>query len=189
MVAFIFIGLGFFAAQIVVSWFASNDIANTFIHTVAGHKNPDDFAQKVIDASGTAKWATGLLIPAVVGMIAAIVYTALQATRAGLLTRFWGTLGMALGATMLLIPPLALFALVLWVGWLSLLIGGWLRSGRPPAWAAGEAIPWLKPGEEPEPAAAPTGGAEEAGGNGVVEGEARPVPSERGERRKRKKRQ
>ena len=28
------------------------------------------------------------------------------------------------------------------------LIGGWVPGGRPPAWAAGEAIPWPSPGQK-----------------------------------------
>ena len=66
-----------------------------------------------------------------------------------------------------------------------------MPSGRPPAWDAGEAIPWPTPGDDQSVAA--------AGANGeVVEGDATEIPGvaenpnaarrERAKRRKRKRR-
>jgi hypothetical protein len=52
---------------------------------------------------------------------------------------------MALGVTVLL--GIILF-LLLWLVYLGLLIGGWVPRGRPPAWAAGEAVPWPSAGEK-----------------------------------------
>ncbi len=65
--------------------------------------------------------------------------------RTGLLTRFWGSLGIALGVAALLL--LIQFTL-LWFLYFGLLVLGWVPGGRPPAWAAGEAIPWPTPGEK-----------------------------------------
>ena len=93
---------------------------------------------------------SSLLFPALLGMIVAMVYVPLQALRAGLLTRFFGTLGMALGVSLILLPP-APVLLALWFGYLGLLFVGRVPGGRPPAWEAGEAIPWPRPGEEPSP--------------------------------------
>ena len=65
--------------------------------------------------------------------------------RTGLLTRFWGSLGMALGVAALLL--LVQFTMI-WFIYFGLLLLGSLPGGRPPAWAAGEAIPWPTPGEK-----------------------------------------
>jgi hypothetical protein len=194
LIGLIFIGFVFFAVSIIIGWIARHDVSNTFVREVGGRKFPDHYASGLLDDSGTGKAAATLVLPAVLGIIVSLIYTSLQAMRTGLLTRFWGTLGMALGAAFLILGPLAALFVALWLGYVSLLIGGWLRRGRPPAWAAGEAMPWPKPGEEPERGpgsdpAAPGSGAEEAAGSAVVEGEARPVPRQRGERRKRKRRQ
>ncbi len=57
----------------------------------------------------------------------------MHAMRAGLLTRFWGSLGMALGAVSFLFFQFAL----LWFVYLGFLIAGWVPGGRPPAWQSG----------------------------------------------------
>ena len=85
----------------------------------------------------------------------------------GLLARFFGTLGMALGVSIILLPPGTLL-LFLWIGWLGLLFVGRVPGGRPPAWEAGEAIPWVRPGEEP----ASERSAEAPPGGEAIEGEA-----------------
>jgi hypothetical protein len=36
---------------------------------------------------------------------------------------------------------------LLWFAYFGLLVAGWVPGGRPPAWAAGEAVPWPSPGE------------------------------------------
>ena len=123
-----------------------------------------------------------------------MVYTCLWGVRTGLLTRFHGTLGMALGATFIL-PPLiglTLPALLAWFMYFGLLIAGRTPKGRPPAWDAGVAIPPPKAGEDPpEPAAA-------MAGEDVIEGDAMEIPGvdenpnaarrERAKKRKRKRR-
>ena len=74
----------------------------------------------------------------------ALVYSCLWAMRFGLLSRFWGSLGMALGVAALLL--LVQFCLIFFI-YFGLLLVGKLPGGRPPAWAAGEAVPWPTPGE------------------------------------------
>jgi hypothetical protein len=89
--------------------------------------------------------ATGLGIAGGLAMIVALFYTCLWAMRTGLLGRFWASLGMALGITILLgFLPFTL----LWFVYLGLLLCGWVPGGRPPAWEAGEAVPWPSPGEK-----------------------------------------
>jgi hypothetical protein len=115
---------------------------------------PDAQATDVTDNSSSLQAGYGLELAARLGLIIGMVYISLQALRAGLLTRFMGSLGIALGAAVLLIPPVVFFAAVIWaffLGYLGLLFLGRLPAGRPPAWETGEAIPWQRPGEEPPP--------------------------------------
>jgi hypothetical protein len=108
-------------------------------------------ADKLVDDSSARQVAASLLFPGVLALIVVMIYVPLQAMRAGLLTRFFGTLGMALGASMILVLPVALLGSLVWIGYLGLLYVGRVPGGRPPSWEAGEAIPWPRPGEE-EPA-------------------------------------
>jgi hypothetical protein len=126
----------------------------------------DELAQRIGDDSTAGQVGGSLQFPALLGLIVAVVYVPLQAVRAGLLPRFFGTLGMALGVSIILLPPGTLL-LALWFGWLGLLFVDKVPGGRPPAWEAGEAIPWPKPGEE-RSSAPPNGEA--------IEGEATEVP-------------
>ena len=63
---------------------------------------------------------------------------------------------------------------MIWFGWLGFMILDRMPKGRPPAWDAGEAIPWPKPGEQPTPTPAPAGGPAD-----VVDGDASEVFPER----------
>jgi hypothetical protein len=107
-------------------------------------KREDDAASNALgDASltGPAQILTlggGLLFA--IGLF----YTCLWAMRTGLLSRFWGSLGMALGIAVLI--GFVILAIV-WFLYLGLLYLGFLPGGKPPAWGAGEAVPWATPGE------------------------------------------
>jgi hypothetical protein len=105
----------------------------------------DDAASGAISDAGTRGLATGLSFGGRIGLAFALAYSCLWAMRSGLLTRFWGSLGIALGVAALLL--LIQFTL-LWFLYFGLLVAGWVPGGRPPAWAAGEAIPWPTPGEK-----------------------------------------
>ena len=94
-----------------------------------------------------------------------MVYVPLQAMRTGLLRRGAGSLAMALGASMILILPIAIPAMLAWVGFVGLLFVGKVPGGQPRAWAAGEAVPIPRPGEAPPP---------ESGGD-AIEGDATEV--------------
>lgn len=114
---------------------------------------------------------TGFGLAGLLGFTIAVVYTALWGLRTGLLTRFWGSLGIALGVVF---SFFTLFTLA-WFIYLGLLLAGWVPGGRPPAWASGEARPWPKGG--------PLfgGGSDRDGedsGDGVIEGEAEEVVAE-----------
>jgi hypothetical protein len=176
MVGFAFLGPVLLSAQSVVAWIASQQIANDFLAKAGGGAHPAALAERLINDSSLRKVASALLIPAVLGLMVVLLYVCLHAMRTGLLTRFAGSLGMALGAAMFLIFPVALLMTMLWLLYVGALLLGWAPGGRPPAWAAGEAIPWPTPGEK---AAASLAAGEE------------PAPGkleEPGERRKRKQR-
>ena len=149
----------------------------------------DEAADQLRDDSSLSGLALGLLGSGAIGFLIGLFYTALNAMRVGLLSRFWGSLGMAVGV-ILILPTLQIIAFA-WFIYLGLLLAGWMPGGRPPAWAAGEAIPWLLPGEP-----------KDEDDEGVIEGTAEEVDDSaaelesgdpddegpQGERRKRKKR-
>src|SRR3712207_7043707 len=58
-----------------------------------------------------------------------------------------GVTGVQTCALPILFPTFFPFTLV-WFLSLGMLIAGWVPRGRPPAWAAGEAVPWPTPGEQ-----------------------------------------
>jgi hypothetical protein len=105
----------------------------------------DEEASNAISEAGLAPLASGLGIAGGLGFAFAMGYTCFWAMRVGLLTRFWGSLGMALAVASLL--NLILFTL-LWFIYLALVILNRVPRGRPPAWDAGEEIPWPSPGEK-----------------------------------------
>lgn len=115
----------------------AEDCANT--------KVADDEAENALSDAGTRGVSTILVLAGRLGLAIALLYTCLYAMRVGLLTRFWGSLGMALGvaAFLLIVQFTAIFFL-----YFALLLIGKLPGGRPPAWAAGEAVPWPTPGEK-----------------------------------------
>jgi len=108
-------------------------------------KTADDTAENAISDAPTRNVATGFGLAGRLGLAFALFYTCLWAMRTGLLTRFWGSLGVALGVAALLL--LIQFTLI-WFLYFGLLVAGWIPGSRPPAWAAGEAIPWPTPGEK-----------------------------------------
>jgi hypothetical protein len=104
----------------------------------------DDAAIEARNEASTAAAVSGFGIAGALGLAVALFYVGLWSMRTGLLGRFWASLGMALGVAIVFgLFPLAL----IWFLYLALLIAGWIPGGRPPAWEAGEAVPWPTPGE------------------------------------------
>jgi hypothetical protein len=101
-------------------------------------------AENALSGASLRDAATGFGLAGRIGLAVALVYCCLWAMRVGLLSRFWGSLGMALGVAALLL--LVQFCLIFFI-YFALLLVGKLPGGRPPAWAAGEAVPWPTPGE------------------------------------------
>jgi hypothetical protein len=149
----------------------------------ASTKVEDEKAVDEIADAPTQMAATGLGLGGRIGLAFVMLFCCLWAMRVGLLSRFWGSLGMALGAAALLL--LVQFTMI-WFLYFALLVAGWVPGGRPPAWAAGKAVPWPTPGER---AAAELEEPQEAGSGAPPEGpgEADPPP-DGGARRKRKQR-
>jgi len=107
-------------------------------------KIEDDRAEDVIEGVSLRRISEGIQFGGLIALAFALVYSCLYAMRVGLLTRFWGSLGIALGAA-------SVFGLyqftAIWFLYFGLLVAGWLPGGRPPAWPSGEALPWPTPGE------------------------------------------
>ncbi len=186
----------FLAVFAVFNALSLTDAASDFVAMgVAGSgDHADDVAQNVIDDSSLRGVAAGFGFAGTLGFAVAMAYTCFQAMRVGLLTRFWGSLGAAMGVASVL-GQFFQFTL-LYIVYLGLLFGGWTPRGRPPAWAEGKAIPWPTPGEraaeslQGEHSEAGDDGADAAGQDTGDEQAAAPdPPREPGERRKRKRRQ
>jgi len=104
----------------------------------------NDAASRAIEDASLREPAQILQLAGVLALAFAFVYCSLNAMRVGLLSRFWGSLGIALGVA----SVIGLFQIaLLWFAYFGLLVAGWVPGGRPPAWAAGEAVPWPSPGE------------------------------------------
>ncbi len=173
--------------------FVANEVPRLMEKGVAlGSDRANELASDTIKEAPLRPLAAGFELGGRLGFAVAMVYTALHAMRTGLLTRFWGSLGMALGVVSF-IPAFSSFAL-LWFIYLGLLLAGWVAGGRPPAWASGEAMPWPTPGERSgaalgggeEPVVG--GGSDERLGVGDSDELADEGQVERGKRRKRKRR-
>lgn len=106
-------------------------------------KREDDAAREARTEASLAPLATGFGLAGALGLVVSFFYTCLWAMRTGLLTRFWGSLGMAVGIATVINLIYFLFA---WLIYFALLLIGKVPGGKPPAWQSGEAEPWPTPG-------------------------------------------
>jgi hypothetical protein len=127
----------------------------------------DDAAKEARAEASLAPLATGFGIAGALGLVVALFYTCLWAMRTGLLSRFWGSLGMALGIATLIG---LIFFLLIWLVYVALLLVGKVPGGKPPAWERGEAVPWPTPGERAAAEMEPKDGWDEAEVEGEPEG-------------------
>jgi hypothetical protein len=141
-------------------------------------KREDDAASNALSDASLSTPAGILTLGGGLLLAIGLFYACLWAMRLGLLSRFWGSLGMALGIAVLL--GFVILAIV-WFFYLGLLYLGFLPGGKPPAWEAGEAVPWQTPGEKAAAELEPT--------DGVEPTEEDAAPEEGLERRKRKQRE
>jgi hypothetical protein len=142
----------FLAVGIVLQQIALNKVASDFVAQlpITPAKHAEDVANNLQTNSTLGQASIGLVFAGVIGFIFATVYTSRRALRVGLMTRFWGTLGIVAGASFglsVIIAPLAQIGVLILSAWLIQLaliaLDRWPGRGtRPPAWAAGEAVPW-----------------------------------------------
>jgi hypothetical protein len=116
----------------------------TALAACESRKRQDDAAANALSDASLTPLATVLTLGGGLLFAIALFYTCLWAMRTGLLSRFWGSLGIALGIAVLI--GFVILA-VIWFVYLGLLFLGLLPGGKPPAWEAGEAVPWPTPGE------------------------------------------
>lgn len=132
------------ALSLVVTYFAFKTASDAFLDPSADVDiNSNDDAEDVFYDQFPTQLRTGLGLAGSLGLAFTTVYMALHAMRAGLMTRFWGTLAMALGVGTLLFGSLMLVAYMIVI---ALLIAAWWPGTRPPAWDEGKAVPWPAPG-------------------------------------------
>lgn len=177
-----------YAVQFSTSAFGRVGIASDFVAQSPGVGDVYNLSSDLIDQSKLIQVASYVGGAGSIALIVIVIYTGLWATRTGLLTRFTGTLGMALGASTLIASLVAIPALSVWFAYVGAVILNKVPKGRPPAWDAGEAVAPLRPGDARQPASA-------SGPVDVVEGDATEIPgldenpnAARRERAKRKKR-
>ena len=192
LVFLVLLGPLLFGLQIFLLTLGQVQVASDFLAQEAGVGDIYTLAKNLYEDSAAISVAQVLGFISALAIVFGVIYTCLWGVRTGLLTRFHGTLGMALGAAFILpgVSGLALPMLLAWFMYFGLMIAGRTPKGRPPAWDAGAAVPPPRPGEEPAPVAAATGN--------VVEGDATEIPGvdenpntarrERAKRRKRKRR-
>lgn len=132
------------AASLVVTYFAFKTAADAFLDPSADvDTNSNDDADNVFYDQFPTQLRTGFGLAGSLGLAFVTVYLSLHAMRTGLMTRFWGTLAMALGIGTLLFGSLMLLAYMIVIG---LLVAAVWPGARPPAWDAGKAIPWPSAG-------------------------------------------
>src|SRR4051794_6768598 len=160
----------------------------------------DDLASNLIDDSGLLQAGQLLRFVGLVSLVFALIYIPLWAMRTGLLTRFWAMLGVALGVSLVLVP-VGIFGLVLWFAVVGLMLARWWPTPLPPAWGAGEAIPWPSREQDIGPPPEVRGPSDTVEGSGREmseprlpdgggsSGETSPEPGEtQGQRRRKRKR-
>ena len=139
------------SAGLLLGWTGINDVAGDF---VAGNGSEcieaedteaeDDCVNDLIGENTLVPIGQGLALAGIFGLIGGFVYTSLYAMRTGLLTRFVGTFGMAIGVGTLFLGTYPMILFTIWAA-----IVAWRRSY--PAWETGQAEPWPAPGAQRPP--------------------------------------
>lgn len=143
----------------------------TSLQACEAKKQEEDKASNSIKDASLITTAQFFGIAGGLALVVALIYTCLQAMRVGLLTRFWGSLGMAVGVAALIgFSPIML----LWFIYFGVLLLGWLPKGRPLAWETGEAEPWMTPGQKAAESLEPDAPAEPEADEGTPELQAGP---------------
>jgi hypothetical protein len=127
------------------SEFVSSEVPHLTAKGIAlGSDKANEAANDAITEAPLRPLAAGFGLGGQIGFLVGMIYTALYAMRTGLLTRFWGSLGIALGAVSFIFFQFTL----LWFIYLAFLLLGLIPGDKPPAWSSGEAEAWPTPGEK-----------------------------------------
>jgi hypothetical protein len=133
------------AVLLVVGQVSYLNSAERAIAALHKHSLPPDAANDFLKdqlAAGAAPVLQALGLAAGLALAFAFVLVALNAMRAGLLSRFMGILGIIVGVTFVLPLDQQGIIRVFWLGALGVLFLGRMPSGMPKAWTTGEAEPW-----------------------------------------------
>lgn len=191
----LFIGPILLAVSGILTAVGYDSVANDFI---AGDPTSGDAgvdrADDLVADSGLLQFGGFTGLAGLAAFAFGLIYAALYAMRTGLLTRFSGTLGMAFGAAFLLsafLGPIGFLGMTMWVAVVGLQARGAWPGIRPPAWDAGEAVPWPAPGESPPRTSPPEQEAspEDFEGTATEVEEPADRPGRRDNKRKRKRKQ
>lgn len=173
-----------FALVNVIHWVALVVLSHSFTHSHDQSGKAVDRALLTSGGLGVTLQTLGLFLALAltVGMIAAMV----GALRAGLLPRWLAVLGIFSGLLFLPLFGSTTFQLIpaFWMAATGFLLLGRLPSGEPPAWKAGEAIPWPSGAEMRAQRKGSSNGASRDGTSTPVE----PVMPQSGRSRRRKRR-
>jgi hypothetical protein len=184
------LGAATLAATTVLRQVELLDIAGSFFPEQAqGARDLEQKAEDYIEDE-LSSGLQGIGLGGSVALAFAMVMIALNAMRAGLLSRFMGILGIFVG--IVLVIPLGVQILQLfWFAALGLLFLNRWPGGRGPAWQTGEAIPWpsaMEQREEIERRRAEREGViEPAGPEPDAEAEGEPEAARPASRKRRKK--
>lgn len=147
--AAILAALGGLVLAAVMVWgpFERVDIAHSFFPDHAHGSDLDEVASDYLQDEYSPV-LQGVGLAGQIGLAFAVIMIALNAMRAGLLSRFMGTLGIFVGVMVVIpfVPVVQLF----WLGAVGLLFLNRWPGGRGPAWQTGEAIPWPGAAEQRE---------------------------------------
>lgn len=173
--------LGGISTLHAASDFVANEVPRLTAKGIAlSSDHANEAANDTVTEAPLRPLAAGFGLGGQIGFVAAMIYTSLYAMRTGLLPRFWGSAGIALGAVSFIFFQFTL----LWFIYLGALLMGWVPGGKPPAWRSGDAEPWPTPGEKATAATEE----DEAPSVEAEVGEEDPASLESVERRKRKQR-
>ena len=143
--------------------FSTLDVANEFVKV---GPQTEKHAKDLINSGALSVFRYLGLVAGLMTAVA-LVLVSLHAMRAGLLSRFMGTLGIISGVLAVIpLTPVPIVQMFWTVALGVLFLGRWPGGGRGPAWETGEAIPWPSAQEryappaidnepEPEPDAEP----------------------------------
>lgn len=188
-----------FAASTVLQQLKLVDIAREFfpfdVSDDASELQGDAYAEAVDPDKAAEKFARDELSPALQGiglggtfsLAFSVVMLSINAIRVGLLSRFMGILGVAMGAMFVIPFGIQPILQLFWLCALGLLILGLWPGGRGPAWQTGEAIPWPSGGRQREQIEGePAEGAHTDGGAPRDPAADQPKPASRKRRKKRR---